>query len=323
MTNQVKHFLLRHLRVNSRWIGALFALAFVSSTYAFGDRIKPTTPKNFRVTGVTPFSVALAWSPSTDNSGKFTYRLWSSAGMGGGGITRTLPKTATSHNWTLMIFPSTSYTFRLWAVDEAGNASSQVTVSATTLPDTIAPATAPVITVDHVNDTYVSLRWTASTDNGPYLFYDVWVDGEFLVSTGIERSITVEDLVPETTYTFEVRARDAANNFSPFSAPVAVTTAAPGSVDTTRPTTPADFTLTDLGCGDVLLSWTQSTDNVTPQSNIRYDIYVDGFLDHSIVGVGSTSAFSGQGISVFDIQAVDEAGNMSFVNSLDAWLSCP
>jgi chitinase len=197
-------------------------------------------------------------------------------------------------------------------------------VTATTLADTIAPSTAPVISVDFINDTYVSLSWSASTDNGPYLFYDLWINDEFFVSTGIERSITVEDLEPETTYTFAVRARDAANNFSPFSAPVTVTTASPGSVDTTRPTTPTDFALTDLGCGNVILSWTQSTDNVTPQSNIRYDIYVDGFFDHSVMGVGITTAFSSMGISVFDIQAVDESGNFSLVNSLDAWLSgCP
>jgi chitodextrinase len=306
--------------------GLVFALmlTFASPAFAGRDTTKPTAPKNFRVTQVTPFSVSLAWSPSTDNSAKFTYRLFSSAGMGGGGITRTLPKTATSHTWTLMIFPETTYTFKLWAVDEAGNVSGQVTVTATTLPDTIAPSTAPVVSVDFTNDTYVSLSWSASTDNGPYLFYDVWINGEFFVSTGIERSITVEELEPETTYIFAVRARDAADNFSPFSAPVTVTTAAPGSVDTTRPTTPTDFTLTDLGCGNVILSWTQSTDNVTAQSNIRYDIYVDGFFDHSVVGVGSTVAFSSMGISVFDIQAVDESGNFSLVNSLHAWLSgCP
>lgn len=223
-----------------------------------------------------------------------------------------------------MIFPATSYTFRLWAVDEAGNASSQVTVTASTLPDTIAPATAPVINADFVNDTYVAMSWSSSTDNGPYLFYDVWMDGAFFTTTGIERSITVEGLEPETTYTFAVRARDAANNISPFSTPVTITTAAPGSVDTTRPTTPTDFTFTDLGCGNVVLSWTQSTDNITPQSNIQYDIYVDGFFDHSVVGVGSTTAYSGMGISVFDIQAVDESGNYSLVNSLDAQLGgCP
>jgi chitodextrinase len=316
-------WLYRPLRVNAGILGMLLALAFASTAFAWKDRTKPTAPTNFRVTAVTPFSVSLAWSPATDNSGKFSYRLWSSAGMGGEGITRTLPKSATSHTWSLMIFPSTSYTFRLWAVDEAGNASAQVSVTVTTLADTIAPATAPVISVEFINDTYVSLSWSASSDNGPYLFYDLWIDGTFFVSTGIERSVTVEQLEPETSYNFAVRARDAANLFSPFSTPVTVTTAAPGSVDTTRPTTPTDFSLVDLGCGEVILTWTQSTDNVTAQSNIRYDIYVDGFFDHSVVGVDSTSAFSGMGISVFDIQAVDQAGNFSLVNSLDAWLECP
>ena len=320
-----KFAVLGNLPVNACLRGLVFGLALTLVLPAFArDTSKPTTPKNFRVTAVTPFSISLAWSPSTDNSGKFSYRLWSSAGLGGGGITRTLPKTATSYNWTLQIYPTTSYTFKLSAVDDAGNASSQVQITVTTTADTIAPVTAPVVSVDFVNDTYVSLSWSASTDNGPYLFYDLWIDGEFFVSTGIERSLTVEDLQSETTYAFAVRARDAANNFSPFSASVTVTTAVGGSVDTTQPTTPTDFSLVDLGCGNVVLSWTQSNDNVTPQSNIRYDIYVDGFFDHSVVGVGSTTAFSSMGISVFDIQAVDESNNFSLVNSLDAWLSgCP
>lgn len=296
---------------------AVLALAFVSPAFA-ADITKPTTPKNFRVTTVTPFSVSLAWSPSTDNSGRFTYRLWSSAGLGGSGIERSVPKTATSYHWTLLIHPATSYTFRLHAVDDAGNASAQVSVSVTTPSDTIAPSTAPVITVEHVNSTYVKLRWTAASDNGPYLLYDLWINGQFFVSTGQERSLTVEPLAPSTTYTFTVRARDLGNNVSPFSPPVTLTTAAPNSVDTTRPTMPQDFAFEDLAGGDVLLTWTQSTDDVTPQSRIRYDIYVDGFLDHSVVGVGSTTVSPGQNwITVFDIQAVDEAGNMSFVNSLD------
>jgi len=326
MTIRYKSALLSNLRMNAGLTGMVLALLFVLPAYAWWiDKTKPTTPGNFRVTAVTPFSVSLAWSPSTDNSGKFTYRLWSSAGLGGSGITRTLPKTATSYTWTLMIFPATAYTFRLHAVDEAGNASSQVTVTVTTRPDTIAPSTAPVITVEHVNDTFVELRWTAAVDDGPYLFYDVWVNGQFFVSTGTERSITIEQLTPETAYAFAVQARDRGNNLSPFSAPVTITTAAPGSVDTTRPTTPQDFMAFDQGCGQALLTWTQSTDNVTPQSLIRYDIYVDGFLDHSVVGVGSTTVFSGQNwISVFDIQAVDESGNFSLVNSLDAQLGgCP
>ncbi|RPJ24006.1 MAG: hypothetical protein EHM33_19205, partial [Chloroflexi bacterium] len=39
------------------------------------DRKPPTTPTNLRVTGLTPYSVSLAWNPSTDNSGSVTYTI--------------------------------------------------------------------------------------------------------------------------------------------------------------------------------------------------------------------------------------------------------
>src|SRR5688500_18034383 len=97
------------LRVNASLAGMVLALAFVLPASAWRDTIKPTAPGHFRVTAVTPFSVSLAWSPSKDNSGKFSYRLWSSAGLNGGGIERYVPKTTTSYNWTLLIHPATSY----------------------------------------------------------------------------------------------------------------------------------------------------------------------------------------------------------------------
>jgi chitodextrinase len=302
-------------------MGVVLALVFAWPAHAWRDTIKPSAPKNFRVTAVTPFSVSLAWSPSSDNSGKFTYRLKSSAGMGGVGITRVLTKSTTSYTWTLMIFPASTYTFTLWAVDDAGNVSSQVTVTATTLPDTIAPSVAPVITVEHVNSTYVKLRWSPAVDDGPYLFYDVWINGQFHLTTGTERSVTIEGLTPETTYTFAVQARDFGGNLSPFSPPVTLTTAAPNSVDTTPPTRPQNLMLFDQGCGEALLVWTESTDDFDDPSEIRYDIYVDGMFDHSVVGIGTTVAFAQQNwITVIDVVAVDTSENHSGPATVDAVL---
>ena len=45
-----------------------------SPAAAAPDRKAPTTPGNFRVTGVTPYFAHLAWNPSTDNSGTVRYR---------------------------------------------------------------------------------------------------------------------------------------------------------------------------------------------------------------------------------------------------------
>src|SRR5687767_1623171 len=39
------------------------------------DRLAPTTPTNLVVTAITESTVSLKWNPSTDNSGKFSYRV--------------------------------------------------------------------------------------------------------------------------------------------------------------------------------------------------------------------------------------------------------
>ena len=52
----------------------VLALAVLPASAA-ADRKPPTTPTNLRVTGMTAYSVSLAWNPSTDNSGSVTYTI--------------------------------------------------------------------------------------------------------------------------------------------------------------------------------------------------------------------------------------------------------
>jgi len=60
------------------------------------------------------------------------------------------------------------------------------------------------------------------------------------------------------------------------------------------------------------LFWQQSTDNVDPQSVIRYDVYVNGVFDHSLMGYGSTVVYGNAGVeNTFQVIAVDSAGNQS------------
>jgi hypothetical protein len=53
----------------------VLALVVVGSVAAAGprDRTPPTSPTNLRVTSLSHKSVTLAWDPSTDNSGSFSY----------------------------------------------------------------------------------------------------------------------------------------------------------------------------------------------------------------------------------------------------------
>src|SRR5512145_2618012 len=78
------------------------------------DRIAPTAPTNLVVTATTPHSVSLAWGPSTDNSGQFSYLICCA------GKTVTVGQTMTSHTLTGLNSGAT-YIFRVYARDAAGN----------------------------------------------------------------------------------------------------------------------------------------------------------------------------------------------------------
>jgi hypothetical protein len=251
--------------------------------------------------------VALAWNPSTDNSGAFSYKIRASYGQ-----TWTVSQTQTSFNWNFGLVPNNSYSFYVYAVDGSGNQSSRSnTVSAALPPDTTPPS-APVVSITNVNPTEVALEWTASTDDGPYLFYQVFVDGSPNVDTGTSRSAVVQGLTPNTTYAISVKARDLYQNWSAPSDLKSVTTNPSSSEDIEAPTPPGDLTGWDQGCGEVWLFWTESFDNLTPQSAIVYEVYVNGTLDHTVTGTDRTILYGTiNGENTFTVIAKDSAGNYS------------
>jgi hypothetical protein len=271
------------------------------------DRTPPTKPTNLRVTSTTAHNITLAWNPSTDNSGTFSYKVWVSYGF-----THTVPQTQTS--FSLGVVPNNTYSFYVYAVDAAGNKSTKSnTVSATTPRDTTAP-TAPVVSVVGVNPTEVSLEWTASTDDGPYLFYQVFVNGSPNVDAGQNRFAVVKGLTPQTSYVITVKARDLYGpNISAPSNAVTATTAAVSAVDTEPPSSPQGLHGWDAGDGarEINLFWTESFDNQTPQESIAYEVYMNGVLDHTTSGDRAILYATQAGGNIFTVIAVDDAGNRS------------
>jgi hypothetical protein len=233
------------------WRAAKVAAILVVLVSVFGtspalaarDRTPQTKPTNLRVTSVTAHNITLAWDPSTDNSGTFTYQVWVSYGY-----THTVPQTQMSFN--LNAVPNNTYSFYVYAVDGSGNKSSKSnTVSATTPPDTTAP-TPPVLSLVGVNPTEVSLQWTASTDDDSILYYQVFVNGSPNVDTRYYRCAVVHGLTPETTYEITVKARDFyGQNVSEPSNVVTVTTSAVSATDTEPPSSPGNLYGYDVADG--------------------------------------------------------------------------
>ena len=177
------------------------------------------------------------------------------------------------------------------------------------------PPSAPVLSVTEIGTTHASLQWTAAIDDSPYVFYQVFVNGNASVWAGQNTSASVTGLTPATAYVFTVRARDNGINWSASSNAVTATTkpSTKGS-DSAAPTTPANLIGFDGGCGEAWLRWDASTDNVDPQLAIRYDVYVNGILrpESTVIGGTSTVAYAVvEGANTFELYAVDTAGNRS------------
>jgi len=286
---------------------AIVATGALAAPPPHGDRKAPTTPGNLRVTAVGPYSLSLAWNPSTDNVGVVRYVVCCSSG----GRSQDIPAPASGGVFSAGVEPNRAQTVRIYAVDAANNWSQPSNfVTATTTADTVPPTT-PVVTVTDVGARYVALMWAAS-DNGPNIWYHVRMNGTQVMTLSRNTSQIFPLLAPQTAYTFTVQARDFSNNLSAISAPVEATTEAPNPDDVTAPTTPTLGTGYVEGC-EVQLQWTESTDDFDPQFAIEYEIYLNGVhVESSALRFTNRVIYANQnGVNTFAVAAVDQAGNRS------------
>jgi len=95
--------------------------------------------------------------------------------------------------------------------------------------DTLAPTVPTNVVASIIASTTATISWTASTDNVGVAGYDVFQNGTLKTSV-TSTSAAITGLTASTTYSFTVKAKDAAGNVSGASAPLSVTTYYPGAV---------------------------------------------------------------------------------------------
>ncbi|MBU5638694.1 hypothetical protein KOM00_18355 [Geomonas sp. Red69] len=190
----------------------------------------------------TTSAVVLSWNPSTDNIAVAGYNIYRDGVKVGTSTTTSFTDTPVTSNVT--------YSYTVVAFDAAGNfaapsaalsvkpnqASLNVTVSGTLSGDLlshldIAAPTAPtsltaVATAITGTISSVALSWTAATDNVGVTGYDVYRDGVKL-ATVASTTYTDPAVTSATTYSYTVKAFDAAGNRSAFSTALSVTPSRP------------------------------------------------------------------------------------------------
>ncbi|MFG3555866.1 PQQ-dependent sugar dehydrogenase [Micromonospora sp. NPDC047557] len=200
-------------QANQRW----------TSSLGSADSQPPTPPGNPRVSGLTCNSVTFAWNASTDNVAVAFYDIYHD-----GQLMTSVNGGTTSASLTVV--PSATWGLYVNARDAAGNVSqASATVTITPPPcqaDTVPPST-PTQLMGTASGTTVTLRWAASSDNVGVRAYDVYRGGVKIGTvTGAPPATTFTDsgLAANTTYQYQVLARDGQDNASARSGTVAVST---------------------------------------------------------------------------------------------------
>jgi chitodextrinase len=277
-------------------------------------------PKNLRVTGVTDWTVTLMWD-APKGKAPSSYVVQCSNGR-----TTTVAGSQTSATFSSGFDYNRTYSFRVYAVSSSGAWSgASNTVTATLLIDTT-PAAKPVVSSTGSGPTHVDLAWSYA-DSDPSPRFDIYVNGQLWYGQVAGRSKRIVFLSPSTAYTFRVRARDSAGNWSDLSDPFAVTTPPADATDDEPPTTPPGFWGGVIdGATEAMVFWGNSQDNVTPPEHIRYYLYLNGQFDGATIDPypHQFTIYLTLGIvNTIEVYAVDEAGNRSAPASMTIDLRAP
>jgi chitodextrinase len=197
------------------------ALSAALSVTSLADTVPPTVPTGLAASNIATGSVTLTWNASTDLpnpgatgvGGYYVYR-------NGTQIATVTVKKGTTYT-DAALTASTAYTYQVAAYDKASTTSANVSalsasISATTLPDTVAPTVPAGLTASNVTNTTATINWNASTDLpipgatgvGGYFVYR---NGTQIANVTSGTSFSDSGLTTNSSYSYKVAAYDKAS----------------------------------------------------------------------------------------------------------------
>ncbi|MER5474994.1 fibronectin type III domain-containing protein [Streptomyces sp. NPDC002685] len=276
--------------------GALLVLTscgWGARTSGQGERL-PAAPLGVTAAAGSATSVHVMWNLATEDPRVTRYEVYR-------GTTKVKEVPGSEHMVDITrLEPSTAYVFTVRARNAAGTPGPlskrvRATTPAAVAADRTPPTRPGTPHGKAVGSRAAQLSWAKSVDGRGVVSYDIYQGASKIHSVGGAQTATVvTGLRPGTAYAFTVRARDAADNVSPASDTVRLTTA-PGS-DDGRGTAPTGFRATTHrsdGAYSIDLAWiAPEVDGVITE----YQIHLDGRPVTSLVWGGSpphgTSTYS-------------------------------
>jgi hypothetical protein len=169
------------------------------------DVTPPSTPANLRSSFPGSARIQLDWSPSTDGRAVTGYQVF---------LNNNQIAAVTGTTFAQIIPPPLSFTYRVRAVDAAGNLSPFAVLTFGFPADTVAP-TVPGTPRLTVHDGMLQADWDPATDNIAIAGYEVTENGVLVSRTSGLRAFGPFSI--PGVFTVRVRAFDGAGNFGPAS----------------------------------------------------------------------------------------------------------
>ncbi|MCL7972910.1 MAG: fibronectin type III domain-containing protein, partial [marine benthic group bacterium] len=240
------------------------------------DGTPPTTPRGLLATAVGTGRIDLSWTPAEDaESGVLYYR-----------VLRGDVEIGTSESAAFQdegLEPSTTYEYRVSAVNGDGGESPLSDPASATTADGSGPSTPEDLTALAVATDGIDLNWSASTDDESGIaYYRVFRDGD-AIGTSPVTSYQDAGLAASTTYEYRVSAVNGENLESGLSESASATT-----LDEPGPPAPVDLTATPLSTTNVELTWSAPAETIT-----GYNVYRDG----AFVGSVAATTFIDTGLA--------------------------
>lgn len=256
----------------------------------------PAIPSALVATTVSATRIDLTWTDEADNEGAYSVERCTGVSCSGFAVIATLPIGTVAYS-DLTTAVDQSYSYRVQATNNAGPSGYSATASANTLR----PATPTAFGATTVSATRIDLSWADASDNELSFRVERCVGDGCSTFTEIASlaagttGYTDEPLTPNESYSYRVRAANAAGA-SAYTATQTATTSIPAD--------PSDLSATTISANRIDLAWTDNSSNELSFLVVRCS-------DPACSGGFDLQQSVGAGVTVFSDETVG-VGNLYY-----------
>jgi YD repeat-containing protein len=291
-----------------------------TATTATLDATLPTAPTNLTATPTSATQVNLSWTASTDANGISQYRVERCSGSGCSNFTQITTTTTTSYGNTGLT-ESTSYSYRVRAVDGASNVGPYSGVASATTLDVTPPPAPTGLTATAASATQINLSWIAPADVSGIALYRIercagsGCSNFNEIATTASTAYNNTGLAEATSYSYRVRAVDGATLVGAYSS-----VATRATLDVTGPAAPTNLAATATSNTQINLSWAAPSD-ISGISLYRIERCTgSGCSNFSEISTTSSTSYSNTGLLEitpysYRVRAVDGENNTGSYSS--------